>query len=227
MNFPFPTLIVCIVALLAAPAADAQTIVNITAARGAVVADSVSLGSYLGTTSSYIFQGTTWNGDASFTWQFPAEAIPGILTDPLTLTYGTNSATIPFQGSLPLGGAGFSAGAGTVAPIFPALEFLTGSLTLTPTSGAVRFSGTGTGNVVGSGTFTMTVSGTINADFTVAMNAILQLTDVSPTIYGGSTLTNTARVSGVVPEPSITALFMLGLGSLLLPAIRRKSHRIG
>ena len=142
-----------------AAAAPAEVRVHIDFQRGAVTADSTSLGAFNASATSYDFRGRTWAGDATLTWRFDDAALPNPLNLAQTIVF-TDPSAAPTSFPFVLGGADYTLSPGTevplpisIAPLFDTWDLVSGSATFTPQDSVVRFTSSNVGTVAGGGTF--------------------------------------------------------------------------
>lgn len=179
---------------------------------------------------AFTYEGVTWHGDASLTWEFTDLAMPGALDSQINLL-SPPLAEPPYLATLLLPGANFVSGAGATPPIFfTGITTLTG-ITLRPDGATItRLNGGSSGNVPEGGTFELTFLGLLDStDGSVILNTTLRLYDVDPAIYGADELRISTLYHGTftpVPEPQpheYGLLMALALGAVVL--VRRHRAR--
>ncbi len=216
--------------------AEATVVVKIDAQRGTQSGGGVSWGAYTATDESFSFQGLVWSGDASALWSFHDSILPGVLSEPTVLTMA-NLGSAPFLASLPLGGGAYvrhgGSGVFTTPPLYFIEQPTSSSLTLTPAGTKTSLSGTSAGNVIGGGTYTLTIGGTLAGandpdPWVVSLAAVLSLSGVDATAWGAENVLVSTRLTGmVVPEPGLMG-WMAVIGSLfLLLGKKEKRDRVG
>lgn len=206
----------------------ATVVVKFDAARGSITADGTSYGAFSAYPTSYNFAGRIWSGDASTIFYFDDAITPGVLSSATTFTFPPLSQPA-FTAMIPIGGAFYLQNPGTgesttVPPLFFTGTVEASSATFTPLDeNNTRFTASNSGTVAGGGTYTLTISGAYNPVSTSA-SLVLRLFDVDPSIYGGSTILLTEKITSV-PEPQTWISLVMGAGFLSLLRLRNRRLR--